>query len=228
MMQFTSVGFMIVDFAHQPRSNMRLPQIVRRLSVAVVSLAALALPLAGQAGASPAAADPPGSAPAALLAEPGMQSPEALAVLQGILGAAAFGPLGLPELGVTTPQDFMYPAPTLGCGIGESPVTVTVASAQSGPNFPIPPFIERGQLRFQAIPAHVDLPKQSGLNVIWFNTTTFKGGMEPLNDALLGMPTMSKTVATGAGTVLAALYGDVTYQSGKTCFALPTVGTFTA
>ncbi|WP_231496472.1 hypothetical protein [Rhodococcus sp. UNC363MFTsu5.1] len=227
-MQFTSVGFLSVEFTYQPRSNMRLPLILRRMSVAVASAAALALTVAGQAGASPTAVQPPGSAPAALLAESGMQSPEALAVLQKILGAAALGPLGLPEFGVTTPQDFMYPAPTLGCGVGETPVTVTVASAQAGPNFPLPPFIERGQLRFQALPAHVDFPKQSGLSLIWFNTTTFKGGMEPLNDVLLGVPTMSKTVATGAGTVLAALYGDVTYQSGKTCFALPTVGTFTA
>lgn len=228
MMQFTSVGFMIVEFAHQPRSNMSLPLILRRMSVAMVSVAALALAFAGQAGASPAAVEQPGSAPAALLAESGMQSPEALAVLQGILGAAALGPLGLPEIGVTKPQDFMYPAPTLGCGVGESPVTVTVASAQAGPNFPIPPFVERAQLRFQALPAHVDLPKRSGLSVVWFNTDTLKGGIEPLNDVLLGMPTMSKTVATGAGTVLAALYGDVTYQSGKTCFALPTVGSFKA
>jgi hypothetical protein len=227
-MQFTSVGFMIALFTHQPRSNMRLPLILRTMSAAVVSAAALALAVTGQAGASPAAAEPPGSAPAALLAQSGMQSPEALAVLQNILGAAALGPLGLPEFGVTAPQDFMYPAPTLGCGVGESPVTVTVASAQAGPNFPLPPFIERGQLRFQALPAHVDFPKQSGLNVVWFNADTFKGGIEPLNDVLLGVPTMSKTVATGAGTVFAALYGDVTYQSGKTCFALPTVGSFTA
>ncbi|SEK98957.1 hypothetical protein [Rhodococcus maanshanensis] len=228
MMQFTPVGFLFVEFTHQPRSNMRLSLILRRISVAVASAAVLTLTFAGQAGASPTAVEPPGSAPAALVAESGMQSPEALAVLQTILGAAALGPLGLPEFGVTRPQDFMYPAPTLGCGVGETPVTVTVASAQAGPNFPLPPFIERGQLRFQALPAHVDFPKQSGLSVIWFNTTTFKGGMEPLNDVLLGVPTMSKTVATGAGTVLAALYGDVTYQSGKTCFALPTVGTFTA
>ncbi|WP_246782662.1 hypothetical protein [Rhodococcus maanshanensis] len=227
-MQFTPVGFLFVEFTHQPRSNMRLSLILRRISVAVASAAVLTLTFAGQAGASPTAVEPPGSAPAALVAESGMQSPEALAVLQTILGAAALGPLGLPEFGVTRPQDFMYPAPTLGCGVGETPVTVTVASAQAGPNFPLPPFIERGQLRFQALPAHVDFPKQSGLSVIWFNTTTFKGGMEPLNDVLLGVPTMSKTVATGAGTVLAALYGDVTYQSGKTCFALPTVGTFTA
>ncbi|MFD4267231.1 hypothetical protein [Rhodococcus sp. NPDC058481] len=220
------------------------------MSVAMVSVAALALSLAGQAGATPTAEGPaalpspvalppptpaavagiaaPGLAPAALLTDPGMQSPEALAVLQSILGAAAFGPLGLPEFGVTRPQEFMYPAPTLGCGVGESPVTVTVASAQAGPNFPIPPFVERGQLRFQALPAHLDLPKQSGLSVVWFNTETFKGGIEPLNDVVLGLPTMSKTVATGGGTVLAALYGDVTYQSGKTCFALPTVGSFTA
>ncbi len=152
------------------------------------------------------------------------QSPQTTDAVLRLLGAA---PAAL-ELGFTTPQSFMYPAPTLGCGVGTAPATVTLALAQSGPNFPIPPWIERGQLRFQALPGHVDVPKSSDLSVAWFNLATFKGGIVKLDDNINGIPTLSKTVPTGSGTVLAAMFGGVSYAGGANCFALPTVGSFTA
>ncbi|WP_305091420.1 hypothetical protein [Prescottella sp. R16] len=132
------------------------------------------------------------------------------------------------EVGATTAQDFLFPAPTFGCGPAGEPMTVTVANAQAGPNFPVPPWIERGHLRFQAIPAHLEIPQQSNLQVAWFNTATLQGGVVPLADTVLDVPTLSTTVDTGEGTVLAALFGRVSYPSGVTCTALGTVGQFTA
>lgn len=209
-------------------------RILRRIGTLTVSAAAVALVFTGTASAAPAPA--PGSDLAGLLAQAGAQSPEALAALQGILGAAGFLPglPPLPEVGSTKTQNFLYPAPTLGCGVAGNPLTVTVATAQAGPNFPIPPWIERGDLHFQALPGVLGIPKVSGLSVAWFNVNTFKGGIEPLDDALPALPavppipTMSKTVTTGEGQVFAALFGSVDYLDGTNCMALPTVGSFAA
>lgn len=201
----------------------RRSRLMRRLA-AILASGAAGLVFAGTAAAAPAPAPAP-AIPADLLAA--ANTPEASAALSGLLGAAGLTPAAL-ELGITTPTPFAYPAPTLGCGIGNAPVTVTVASAQSGPNFPIPPWVERGDLRFQAIPGFVDVPKSSDLSVAWINLGTLQGGVVKLDDNIGGIPTLSKTVKTGEGTVLAALFGGVGYQSGKNCFALPTVGSFDA
>ncbi|SDD40925.1 hypothetical protein [Rhodococcus tukisamuensis] len=203
-------------------------RILRRIATLTVSAATATLVFTGTATAAPAPA--PGSDLAGLLTQAGAQSPEGLAALQGILGAAGFLPglPPLPEFGATKTQNFFYPAPTLGCGVAGNPLTVTVATAQAGPNFPIPPWIERGDLRFQALPGVLGIPKTSGLSVAWFNVNTLKGGFEPLDDALMTIPTMSKTVATGEGQVFAALFGSVDYLDGTNCMALPTVGSFTA
>ncbi|GAA3185676.1 hypothetical protein GCM10020255_082120 [Rhodococcus baikonurensis] len=138
--------------------------------------------------------------------------------------------LDLPDIGVTKPQSFMYPAPTVGCGVAGEPVTVTLSSAQAGPNFPLPPWVEADHLRFQAIPGYVGIPKTSGLSVAWINIGTFKGGIVPLDEKLpvLDTPLLSKVVDTGDGKVFAALFGNVDYADGKTCIVLPTVGAFDA
>lgn len=198
----------------------RRSRLMRRLA-AILASGAAGLVFAGTAAAAPAPVDNAG--PAALLAA--ADTPEASAAIGALLGAAGITPAA--EFGITVPQPFAYPAPTLGCGVG-GPVTVTVASAQSGPNFPIPPWIERGSLRFQAIPGFVDVPKASNLSVAWINLGNLQGGVVPLDDNLGGIPTLSKTVKTGNGPVLAALFGGVDYASGKNCFALPTVGRFDA
>ncbi|MFM1726228.1 MULTISPECIES: hypothetical protein [Rhodococcus] len=201
-----------------------------RLTATVAAAAAGAVVFSGTASAAPAPAAPPSlqtllgdltrTVPLAqdlfggILATPGVTE-----VIEGVTGQ---------EVGTTTAQDFLFPAPTFGCGVAGNPMTVTVASAQSGPNFPIPPWIERGHLRFQAVPAHLEIPKQSDLQVAWFNVNTLKSGVVPLDDTILNVPTLSKTVDTGEGIVLAALFGGVNYESGATCTALGTVGQFTA
>lgn len=198
--------------------------LLRRLAT-LLAAGAAGLMFAGTAAAAPAPVQPSdATGPAALRAA--ANTPEASAAITALLGAAGIAPAGT-EFGITTHQPFAYPAPTLGCGVG-GPVTVTVASAQPGPNFPIPPWIERGSLRFQAIPGFVDVPKSSNLSVAWINLGNFQGGVVPLDDNLGGIPTLSKTVKTGNGPVLAALFGGVDYASGKNCFALPTVGRFQA
>ncbi len=209
----------------------------RSVSV-VVAASAAALVFSGTATAEPAPMPVPnpaaelgkavlGASPLQLQMAAAAQSPQATDAVLRLLGSAGAVPAAL-ELGLSAPQSFMYPAPTLGCGVGSTPATVTLALAQAGPNFPIPPWIERGQMRFQALPGHVDVPKTSDLSVAWFNLATFKGGIVKLDDNIGGIPTLSKTVPTGQGTVLAAMFGGVTYAGGANCFALPTVGSFTA
>lgn len=132
------------------------------------------------------------------------------------------------DVGVTVPQQFLYPAPTLGCAVTNGATTATLSTAQAGPNFPIPPWIESGSLRFQAVPGHIGIPSSSNLTVAWFNTSTLQGGMTALDDNVAGIPTLSKTVVTGHGPVLAAVWGDVGYADGANCSAVPTVGSFTA
>lgn len=201
-----------------------------RLSVAVAGAVAGAVVFSGVATAAPAAPAPPPLQ--GLLEQFTRNAPQTTDLLGGLLGTPGVTELieGVTgqEVGATTAQDFMFPAPTFGCGVAGNPMTVTVASAQAGPNFPLPPWIERGNLRFQAVPAHLAVPKESGLQVAWLNLTTMKSGVVPLDDTVLNVPTLSKTVDTGEGTVLAALFGQVTYESGTTCTALGTVGQFTA
>ncbi|PTR27494.1 hypothetical protein C8K36_104116 [Rhodococcus sp. OK519] len=201
-----------------------------RLTATVAAAAAGAVVFSGVASAAPAPAAPPSLQ--GLLGELTKTLPLPQDLLGGLLATPGVtdlieGATGQ-EVGATTAKDFLFPAPTFGCGVAGNPMTVTVASAQSGPNFPIPPWIERGNLRFQALPAHLDLPKKSDLQVAWFNTTTLEGGVVPLDDTIMNVPTLSKTVATGEGNVLAAMFGQVSYESGTTCTALGTVGQFTA
>lgn len=204
----------------------RAGRLLSRLTVAVAGVAAGAVVFSGVAAAEPAPATPPPvpdllaeltrNVPQVgdLLGQPGVTD-----LIEGITGQ---------QVGNTTAQEFLFPAPTFGCGMAGSPVTATVASAQSGPNFPMPPWIERGQLRFQALPAHAEIPQQSDLRVAWFNTTTLQGGVVPLDDTVMNVPLLAKTVATGQGNILAAVFGQVHYPSGTTCTALGTVGQFTA
>ncbi|AWK72505.1 hypothetical protein CBI38_13915 [Rhodococcus oxybenzonivorans] len=155
-------------------------------------------------------------------------SPVASNAVNQLLGASVFVPKDVLELGLTTPQDFMYPSPTLGCGVADEPATVTLASAQAGPNL-FPP-ITAGQLRFQAIPAYVAIPQSSDLSVAWINLNTFQGGIVKLDDRLpiINTPLLSKIVDTGAGTVLGTMFGTVSYPGDVNCTVVPTVGTFTS
>ena len=228
----------------------RLPgkRLSRRLPAALAGAAAVVALTAGSTlfGAGTAAADPETPAEftvpveinvptdlAALIGQAAAISPEATAALNQLIGTAAADQiadaLGV-DLGFTTPAQFMYPAPTVGCGLDGQMATVTLATAQSGPNFPLGPLVKDDQLRFQAIPAYLGIPKTSGLSVAWINTSTFKGGIVPLDETLpiVDTPLLSKVVDTGDGKVLATMFGKVDYTDGKSCIVLPTVGSFDA
>ncbi|MFE4500016.1 hypothetical protein ACFRFQ_09120 [Rhodococcus sp. NPDC056743] len=227
----------------------RLPgkRLSRRLPAALAGAAAVVALTAGSAlfGAGTAAADPEAPAEftvpieinvptdlAALIGQAAAISPEATAALNQLIGTAAADQIAsafdLPDFGVTTPASFMYPAPTVGCGLDGQMATVTLATAQSGPNFPLPPWVEDNQLRFQALPAYIGIPETSELSVAWINTSTFKGGIVPLDESFGDVPLMSTVVDTGDGKVLAAMFGKVDYTDGKSCIVLPTVGSFDA
>ncbi|MGC0364112.1 hypothetical protein ABH922_002096 [Rhodococcus sp. 27YEA15] len=207
-------------------------------AVAVIAVTAgTVLGGAATAGADPATPTPivePVAADdlAALLTQAAATSPEAFDAVSHLLARAAAdqiaAALDIPALGVTVPKPFLYPAPTLGCGVAGNPVTLTVSTAQGGPNFPIPPWVKDNQLRFQAIPGYLGIPESSGLTVAWLNVNTLAGGIVPLDEKLplLDTPTLSTVVDTGNGKVLAALFGTVDYIGGEKCYVLPTVGAF--
>lgn len=121
---------------------------------------------------------------------------------------------------------FAYAAPTFGCGsIG--PVTTIIAAATTDGNTinggvdPVP-----GTLRFSATPAHSGSPLASGLVVAWLNVNTGASGLTTLDDRTeLGLPTLSKTVASGPGTVIASMWGMIDYPFAH-CVMTPTVGMF--
>lgn len=133
----------------------RLPgkRLSRRLPAALAGAAAVVALTAGSTlfGAGTAAADPETPAEftvpveinvptdlAALIGQAAAISPEATAALNQLIGTTAADQiadaLGV-DLGFTTPVQFMYPAPTVGCGLDGQMATVTLATAQSGPNF---------------------------------------------------------------------------------------------
>ncbi|MFI7668316.1 hypothetical protein [Nocardia sp. NPDC049526] len=121
---------------------------------------------------------------------------------------------------------FAYAAPTFGCGsIG--PVTTIIAAAStdgSNPNGAADPL--PGSLRFSATPAHSGAPLSSGLVVAWLNVNTGASGLTTLDDRTeYNMPTLSKTVTSGPGTVIASMWGMIDYPFAH-CVMTPTVGMF--
>lgn len=121
---------------------------------------------------------------------------------------------------------FAYAAPTFGCGsIG--PVTTIIAAAStdgSNPNGAADPL--PGTLRFSATPAHSGAPLSSGLVVAWLNVNTGASGLTTLDDRTeYNMPTLSKTVTSGPGTVIASMWGMIDYPFAH-CVMTPTVGMF--
>ncbi|MEV6338311.1 hypothetical protein AB0M12_26740 [Nocardia vinacea] len=121
---------------------------------------------------------------------------------------------------------FAYAAPTFGCGsIG--PVTTIIAAAStdgSNPNGAADPL--PGTLRFSATPAHSGAPVSSGLVVAWLNVNTGASGLTTLDDRTeYNMPTLSKTVTSGPGTVIASMWGMIDYPFAH-CVMTPTVGMF--
>ncbi|MFI9509324.1 hypothetical protein [Nocardia sp. NPDC052566] len=121
---------------------------------------------------------------------------------------------------------FAYAAPTFGCG-SNGPITTIIAAATTlGPakDEGAPP--TPGTLRFSATPAHSGAPLASGLVVAWVNLNNGASGVDTLDDLTeYGMPSLSKTVNSGPGMVLASMWGIIDYPFAH-CVMTPTVGTF--
>ncbi|MDO3645415.1 hypothetical protein [Nocardia mangyaensis] len=121
---------------------------------------------------------------------------------------------------------FTYAAPTFGCG-SNGPITTIIAAATfEGPGPRTENSLEPGDIRFSASPRHSGVPLSSGLSVAWVNINTGHSGVIALDDQTeYHMPSLSKTVHTGAGTVVASMWGTIDYP-GARCVMTPTVGTF--
>ncbi|MFC3962552.1 hypothetical protein [Nocardia jiangsuensis] len=122
---------------------------------------------------------------------------------------------------------FAYAAPTFGCGSNGPITTIIAAGVTDGTQAnSAGADLHPGQLRFTASPAHSGAPLASGLVVAWVNVNTGVSGMDPLDDHTeLNLPTLSKTVNSGPGTVVASMWGIIDYP-GAHCVMTPTVGTF--
>jgi hypothetical protein len=134
------------------------------------------------------------------------------------------------EFGISLPKPFMYPAPTAGCSIdGGSKMGVTLGVAMTGPNYPLPPHIERGHVLFKSVPGFVADPNKSDIQVAWINLSNGKNGIAKLDGDVAGVPMIAKDVETGEGHIMAAMFGSIKTTGGKSCQILvPTVGQFEA
>lgn len=142
----------------------------------------------------------------------------------------------------TEKSKFYYPAPVLGCGIGDLPVTGALATVQPGPNYGAGPLLGKGNLLDPHIPAehayfHVfsvderlaPTVKGTDMKVAWLNLKTMKGGVNALDESFLGANVHAQTSAlvnTGSGPVIAAIAGTTAYGEDS-CTVLPTVGSTT-
>ncbi|AZA10911.1 hypothetical protein [Corynebacterium gerontici] len=143
----------------------------------------------------------------------------------------------------STKEKFWAPAPVVGCGVGNLKVTGALATVQPGPNHGagallgksnlINPYIPHGHALFHIFVGEdqlAPLTKGSDVKVAWLNLTTFKGGIDALDDSFLSLGVhaqTSKVVKTGQGSVIAAVAGKTAYQNGEVCTVLPAIGSTT-
>ncbi|WP_431952446.1 hypothetical protein [Nocardia lijiangensis] len=121
---------------------------------------------------------------------------------------------------------FAYAAPTFGCGSNGPITTIIAAGTTEGINPHQGANPEPGTLRFSATPSHPGAPLTSGLVVAWVNVNNGRSGIDALDDMTeFNLPTLSKTVHSGPGTVIASMWGVIGYP-GAHCVMTPTVGTF--
>ncbi|NUP28691.1 MAG: hypothetical protein HOQ44_18745 [Nocardia sp.] len=125
-------------------------------------------------------------------------------------------------IGLYTP--FVYAAPTFGCGSNGPITTIVAAGTANGPSANISG--RPGTLTFHATPGHPGIPQASGLVVAWININNGRSGLDMLDDRTeFGTPSLSRTVDSGPGTVLASMWGTIDYP-GALCVMTPTVGMF--
>lgn len=195
---------------------------VRTLGAVFATALAVTLP-------AHAAADPAGSTPG--LTPDGLRAaaadPETARAVDALLDAAR-SPAFLTPPPRNTPQPFMEAAPTLGpgCGGGIVPFAMTTGWAQPGPN--VNPDVQIGQLKIFVAPTIPVRPAAADLTLAWLNMENFRGGIATLDDTIGGVPQLSKTLDTGTGPVLAALFGSVQYTNGAFCQVVFTMGGFFA
>jgi hypothetical protein len=103
---------------------------------------------------------------------------------------------------------------------------MTTGWAQPGPNA-VPP-VQIGQLKIFVSPTIPTLPARADLKFVWLNMENFRGGVATLDDTVGGVPQLSKTLDTGTGPVLSALFGSVQYVDGTFCQVVYTMGAFFA
>ncbi|MBB5912392.1 hypothetical protein BJY24_001259 [Nocardia transvalensis] len=122
---------------------------------------------------------------------------------------------------------FMYQAPTFGCGTN-FPVSLTAVAGAAGVPGPDRGIAgEYATVRFQATPNMWGYPTDSGLTVAWLNTGNGRSGVATLDERTeTGTPSLTKTVASGPGTIIATMWGTIGYP-GATCVMTPTVGVIT-
>ncbi|WP_194815229.1 hypothetical protein [Nocardia sp. XZ_19_385] len=198
---------------------------IARATAAVTSLGIGAvLTMAGPASAEPNSPDIQGAL--AQLTE------KAGADVSGQAGVAALSQytqlVDVSQLRGITPgwTPFAYAAPTFGCG-SNGPITTIIAAANSlGPQLAETPNPSPGSLRFSASPAHTGIPLNSGLVVAWVNVNNGASGIDILDDRTeAGLPSLTKTVNSGPGTVIASMWGVINYPFAN-CVMTPTVGLF--
>ncbi|WP_280457654.1 hypothetical protein [Nocardia carnea] len=126
------------------------------------------------------------------------------------------------DIRVYTP--FAYAAPTFGCGSNGVITTTFAAATANGPSVNLSG--KPGTLTFHATPRHSGIPQGSGLVVAWININNGRSGLDTLSDVTqFGTASLSRTVDSGPGTVLASMWGTVSYP-GALCVMTPTVGLF--
>jgi hypothetical protein len=144
----------------------------------------------------------------------------AIASFTGIVGVDALRDIS------TQFTPFTYAAPTFGCG-SNGPITTIIAAASfEGPGPRTEMSLTPGDIRFSASPRHSGVALASGLSVAWVNVNNGQSGIVGLDDQTeFNLPSLSKTVHSGAGTVVASMWGTIDY-AGARCVMTPTVGTF--
>lgn len=188
-------------------------RILRTLAASVIGIT-IPIAMPGQVAATPFTPDLSG-----IPDLPGVET-----IHDKVEGAAAHAALraltASPELTDVADEHtpFFYTAPTVGCGTS-APVTVTMAPSTN-------PVVRADEVSFQALSAYPGVVTSSLLNVAWINTTTGASGIDALDGTTAGgYPSLSTTVPTGSGTVVAAIFGAVNYATAV-CHVLPTVGSF--
>jgi len=177
---------------------------------------------------------------------------DALATLQKLTGTQMLTPAIAPfcaaptddnPLGLVTAPTVAIPGPwplgdstvigSLVKGIGGDQLLKLLDPAATAPLQEI----KDGQTAYALVPPTT--PGSTNLNVAWFNTSTMKGGLEPLKPladdktagpllkALAATPGFNGVrlarASTGEGSVLSAVFGTTT-TAGRTCYFLPALG----